>query len=162
MDIKAGRYTANYGDDFVVLHIGMRINYLRRVTEWWPVIRASVAMTNEAMQLPNSPLLASNTVVSLTDWRVIFSVQHWRSFDELMTWANDTELQHKPAQKEFFRRTAYNGHVGVWHETYKVAAGEFEAIYANMPRIGLAAAGTYRQLRPSSGGHDRMGRTDAH
>lgn len=162
MNIKAARYTANYADDFVVLHIGLRINYLWRVAEWWPVMRAAFAMTKEAKQLPNTPLLNSNTVVSVTDCRVLFFVQHWRSFDELMTWANATELQHKPAQKEFFRRTAYNSHVGVWHETYKVAAGEFEAIYANMPQIGLAAAGTYRKLRPSTTGYDRMGKTDAH
>jgi hypothetical protein len=162
MDIKAARYTANYGDDFVVFHIGLRVNCLWRVKEWWPVVRAANAMTEEAKRLPNTPLLNSNTVVSLTDWRVLFFVQHWRSFDELMAWANDADLQHRPAQKEFFRRTAFNGHVGVWHETYKVAAGEFEAIYANMPRMGLAAAGTYRELRPSTKGYERMGKTDAH
>ncbi|WP_348246189.1 monooxygenase family protein, partial [Salmonella enterica] len=72
------------------------------------------------------------------------------------------DLKHRPAQREFFRRTAYNGHVGVWHETYRVRAGEFEAIYANMPRMGLAAAGEYRSLRKNSTMRDRVGKTDAH
>jgi len=132
------------------------------VNEWWQVLRASFAMVKEAKTLPNSPLVESITVFSVSDWRVMFFVQDWRSFDELMSWANDSDLQHKPAQKAFFKRTAYNGRVGVWHETYKVAAGQFEAIYANMPRMGLAAAGTYRQLRKSSTGHDRMGDRNAH
>jgi len=162
MDIKAARYTANYPDEFVVLLIGLRVNQLWRVNEWWPVLRAAFAMTKEAKALPNSPLLESITVLSVSDWRVLFFVQYWRSFDELMSWANDSDLQHKPAQKAFLKRTAYNGHVGVWHETYKVAAGQFEAIYANMPRMGLAAAGTHRQLRKSSTGHDRMGDRNAH
>ncbi|GAA4537194.1 phenylacetaldoxime dehydratase family protein [Pseudonocardia xishanensis] len=162
MDIKAARYTANYPDEFVVLLIGLRVNQLWRVNEWWPVLRAAFAMTQEAKALPNSPLLESMTVLSVSDWRVVFFIQYWRSFDELMSWADNSDLQHKPAQKAFFKRTAYNGHVGVWHETYKVAAGQFEAIYANMPQMGLAAAGTYRELRKSSKGRDRMGDRNAH
>jgi hypothetical protein len=34
-----------------------------------------------------------------------------------------------------------SGDIGIWHETYLVPAGRHEAIYGNMPRIGLAAAG---------------------
>jgi hypothetical protein len=33
-----------------------------------------------------------------------------------------------------------SGDVGIWHETYLVRSGGYEAIYGNMPRIGLAAA----------------------
>lgn len=162
VDVKAGRYTANYPDGFVVLLIGLRINKLWRVSEWWPVMRASFAMTEEALKLPNTPLLNSNTVWSVSDKRVFFFIQHWRSFEELMVWANSPNLQHKPAQKAFFKRTAYNGNVGVWHEAYKVGAGQFEAIYANMPSSSLAAAGEFRPLRGSSRGHDRMGDPKAH
>ena len=31
--------------------------------------------------------------------------------------------------------------MGIWHETYRVRAGEYEAIYNNMPEFGLAKAG---------------------
>jgi len=34
-----------------------------------------------------------------------------------------------------------SGDVGIWHETYRVHAGEYEAIYGDMPRIGLGAVG---------------------
>ena len=27
-----------------------------------------------------------------------------------------------------------NGNVGIWHETYTIRAGDYEAIYVNMPR----------------------------
>jgi hypothetical protein len=162
MEIKAGRATANYPDDFVVLFIGIRVNSWRKFREWWPVFSAAFSMTKEALGLPNTPLLNSNTVWSQSDRRLFFFVQHWRSFDELMEWANDSDLQHKPARKAFFKRTAYNGNVGVWHEAYKVQAGQFEAIYANMPRMSLASVGTYRDLRPTSRGHDRMGDSAAH
>ncbi len=29
----------------------------------------------------------------------------------------------------------------IWHETYLVRAGEYEAVYSGMPLIGLAKAG---------------------
>jgi len=32
--------------------------------------------------------------------------------------------------------------VGIWHETYRVRAGEYEAIYSGMPLYGLAKAGS--------------------
>ena len=36
------------------------------------------------------------------------------------------------------------GDVGIWHETYRVRAGEYEVVYGNMPLFGLAAAGRHR------------------
>ena len=38
------------------------------------------------------------------------------------------------------RRDARNG-AGISHETFKVAAGDYEAIYQNMPVMGLQKAG---------------------
>jgi len=38
--------------------------------------------------------------------------------------------------------------VGIWHETYLVRAGEYEAIYSGMPPWGLGRAGA---LVPASG-----------
>ncbi len=34
------------------------------------------------------------------------------------------------------------GDVGIWHETYLVRAGNYEAIYSGMPPIGLGKAGS--------------------
>ncbi len=42
--------------------------------------------------------------------------------------------------RQFNRAIRASGDVGIWHETYEVRAGEYEAIYANMPMFGLAAA----------------------
>jgi hypothetical protein len=40
-------------------------------------------------------------------------------------------------------RTQVAGDVGIWHETYLVANGRHETIYANMPLFGLAKAGAH-------------------
>lgn len=32
--------------------------------------------------------------------------------------------------------------MGIWHETFKVKAGEYECVYNNMPKYGLGKIGT--------------------
>jgi hypothetical protein len=44
-----------------------------------------------------------------------------------------------------------------WHETYRVRAGEYETIYGNMPRIGLAAAGDHTPIGSTSTAAQRVG-----
>ena len=41
-----------------------------------------------------------------------------------------------------------NGDFGIWHETYWIAAGQYEAIYNNMTAFGMGKAG---KLVPASG-----------
>jgi hypothetical protein len=67
--------------------------------------------------------------------------QYWRSFEHLHAYAHNKTLAHLPAWAEFNRRVGGNGSVGIFHETYLVRSGEYECVYANMPRIGLAKAG---------------------
>ncbi len=40
----------------------------------------------------------------------------------------------------FNRSIGGNGSIGIWHETYAVPPGQFECVYVNMPRFGVAAA----------------------
>ena len=47
---------------------------------------------------------------------------------------------HLPAWKKWNKASRESGAVGIWHETYKVHAGEYEVVYGNMPRHGLATA----------------------
>jgi len=68
-------------------------------------------------------------------------VQYWRSFDHLEAYARAREREHWPAWVDFNRRMKdTRGDVGIWHETYHVRAGEYEAIYSGMPLRGLAKA----------------------
>jgi len=119
-------------------------------------------MVKELQAMPDSPLLESRTALDVSDPRIPMFIQYWRSLDELESWASNKDLLHRPAQRDFFKRIGYNGNVGVWHETYIIKAGQYEAIYANMPRTGLAVAGEYRNLRESSRLRDRVGTTTAH
>jgi hypothetical protein len=54
--------------------------------------------------------------------------------------ARDASLPHHPAWRAFNKVVGGNGDVGIWHETYLVQAGQYETLYGNMPRFGLAQA----------------------
>jgi hypothetical protein len=49
---------------------------------------------------------------------------------------------------KFNKSVGSNGDVGIWHETYLVKAGQYEAVYNNMPALGLGKAS---KLVPASG-----------
>ncbi len=64
------------------------------------------------------------------------SVQYWRSFEHLEAFAKDTDDPHLEAWRKFWKRIGGSGRTGIWHETYLVRDGEYEAIYGNMPPRG--------------------------
>ena len=58
---------------------------------------------------------------------------------------------HWPAWVEFNRRMKETrGDVGIWHETYKVRAGEYEAMYSGMPAYGLGRIGVRSGLNEAT------------
>ena len=42
--------------------------------------------------------------------------------------------------RTYWKRVGKGDRAGIWHETYLVRAGEYEAIYGNMPPHGLGKA----------------------
>jgi hypothetical protein len=140
MAIFPGRHSGQIEGDFVVFLIGMRINKPWKVREWLPVFTAMPKMLRELEQVPDSGLLAHTMSLAPSG---PFVVQYWRSFEQLERYARNPEQLHLPAWKRFNQRIRASGDVGIWHETYRVRAGEYESIYGNMPRIGLASAGTH-------------------
>jgi hypothetical protein len=75
-------------------------------------------------------------------------VQYWRSFDHLHTYSRDSEAEHRPAWAWFNKVIGMVGDVGIWHETYLVKQGQYEAVYGDMPPMGLGVAG---KLIPATG-----------
>lgn len=137
--IFPGRFAAQIEGDFVVFIIGMRINRLRLVHKWLPVTSAMSRMLRELFQHPEMGLLDAAVY---RGGRTLLVIQYWRSFEQLHTYAHARDLEHLPAWKAFNQRVGGNGSVGIFHETYLVRNGQYECVYANMPRFGLAKAGS--------------------
>ncbi|MGD9753824.1 MAG: DUF4188 domain-containing protein [Acidimicrobiia bacterium] len=83
-------------------------------------------------------------------------VQYWRSFAHLEAFARNTDDPHLAAWRNYFKRVGTSARTGIWHETFLVRAGEYEAIYTNMPTFGLAKASTAVAISESIGAQDRL------
>lgn len=137
------RMTVDIEGDFVVFLIGLRINKPWKLRSWLPAFLAMPRMLAEISSHPEIGCLGY-TQVGLTTL-----LQHWRSFERLEAYARSHEHNHWPAWVAFNKRVSQSrGDVGIWHETYQVAAGAYEAIYSGMPPYGLGKAGA---LVPASG-----------
>ncbi len=147
-NIIGDRVAAEIEGDFVVFLIGMRVNKLWKVGKWVPVAKAMGTMlkelyaadTEETGFLGHQPLSMFNMV------------QYWRSFDHLEAYARAQDAAHWPAWVDFNK--AMKGareDVGIWHETYQVKAGAYEAVYSGMPKMGLGKVGT---LNPATGNRE--------
>jgi len=130
------RYTAEIDGDFVVFLIGMRINAWWKPHRWLPVLKAMQPMLDELTANPDRGLLGYKYLGKLS------FVQYWRSFEHLEAYARAGDLKHWPAWVQFNRTVkGSRGDVGIWHETFIVRAGEYEAVYSGVPRQGLGDAG---------------------
>ena len=133
------RMTSEIEGNFVVFIIGMRINKFWKFHKWLPVGMAMPKMLKELSQRPESGFLGFQNLGGIPP----VMLQYWRSFEHLEEYAKDRNSSHYPAWKEFNTKVRSNGDVGIWHETFKVRAGEYECIYNNMPKFGLGKVGSF-------------------
>lgn len=138
------RMTVSKNEDFVVFLIGMRINRLWKINKWLPVAMAMPKMLKELSENPESGLLGFQVLGGIPP----VTIQYWKSFEHLEAYAKNRDAAHYPAWKAFNKNIKSNGDVGIWHETYKVSASNFECIYNNMPKFGLGKIG---ELIPATG-----------
>src|SRR5690349_12840454 len=137
MTIVKGRRQAHPGKPFALFLIGMRVNRLAAIGQWWPVMKAMPRMQAELAKKPEAGLLWQKNFIS---GRISLALQYWESMEKLFAYAHDREAEHFPAWAAFNRRTKDNDAVGVWHETYLLKPEDCENIYRDMPRFGLGAA----------------------
>ena len=139
-EIFRGRFTAQIEGSFVVFIIGMRVNKILAMHKWLPVATAMGPMVRHLMEHPELGMLHAQ---SFLYWRGVALVQYWRSFEQLERFARDPTLNHLEPWKRFNRAVGASGSVGIWHETFQVQANQYETVYGNMPRMGLALAGNH-------------------
>jgi hypothetical protein len=139
MVLQPGRWTAELEGDFVVFLIGAVVHDPAVATEASGLLMAMVDMLDELEADPSKGLLGytrhgepGNGVL----------VQYWRSFEALESYARDPGARHAPVWRAWNRLASDDrGAAGIWHETFQVGAGRYEAIYQNTPVMGLQKAG---------------------
>ncbi|QWZ10241.1 DUF4188 domain-containing protein [Nocardioides panacis] len=136
-EVKAGRWMADIDGDFVVFLIGARPDKRRLIRSLRDLggRRGMLHMLQHLSAHPEKGLLGYE--MSMFGGII---VQYWRSFEHLERFANDVADPHVAAWRNYWRRVGSDTRTGIWHETYLVRAGEYEAIYGNMPPFGLGKA----------------------
>jgi hypothetical protein len=137
-EIIKRRVCAEIEGEFVVFLIGMRVNRPWKLWRWLPVANAMPRMLIELAKQPELGLLHARTQFGFPN---VVVTQYWRSFEHLEAYAKKRDAAHLPAWQAFNKAVGSNGDVGIWHETYLIAPGRYEAFYNNMPRYGLGMAG---------------------
>jgi hypothetical protein len=140
--VRPERLAAQIEGPFVVFLIGMRVNKPWKVRAWVPTFVAMPRMLKELDYDPASGFLGAEGGLGTI-------IQYWRSFEDLERYANSRDHEHWPAWRAFNQRVRdHRGDVGIWHETFRVEAGAYEAIYSGMPPRGLGRIG---RLVPATG-----------
>jgi len=151
-DVRQGRWTAEIDGDFVVFMIGARINSKLQAFRAFTDLggrRGMNHMLKYLVEHPEKGLLGYQTAGATI-------IQYWRSFDHLEAFAKNTDDPHLAVWRNFWKRVGKSGRSGIWHETYLVRAGEYEAIYGNVPPRGLGKAGRLVPVAESVGARQRL------
>ena len=132
------RVCAEIEGPFVLFMIGARVNKPWKLNVVLPFMATMPRMLKELAARPELGLLHvrqdfGGTSLTLT--------QYWRSFEHLEAYARAPDREHLPVWQWFNKQLGSNGDIGIWHETYLIEPGRYEAIYNNMPPHGLGAAG---------------------
>ena len=149
--VAGRRMTAEVDGDFVVFLIGARFNLFRLLQSIRDLggRRGMKHMLDYLVAHPDKGLLGYQMGLPII-------VQYWRSFEHLEAFAKDTSDPHLAAWRNYWRRVGKSSRTGIWHETYLVRAGEYEAVYGNMPPFGLGKAGRLVPLSQSSTARGRL------
>ena len=139
MEINKGRWTVQIEGDFVVFLIGAEVRDPGQAGPAAELLMSMIDMLAELEQDPSKGLLGYQVFGAVGG--VI--VQYWRSFEALEAYAKNPDAKHAPVWRAWNRLS--DGELapaGIWHETFQVSAGRYEAVYGNMPLTGLQRAGT--------------------
>ncbi|HEY1627702.1 MAG TPA: DUF4188 domain-containing protein [Streptosporangiaceae bacterium] len=149
--IAGRRMAAEIDGDFVVFLIGGRPNFRRLIGTIKDLggRRGMKHMLDYLVAHPEKGLLGYQLGLPVI-------VQYWRSFDHLEAFAKDTDDPHLAVWRSYWKRIGSSDRTGIWHETYLVRAGEYEAIYANMPPFGLGKAAQLVPLHEASSARSRI------
>ncbi|WP_100011657.1 DUF4188 domain-containing protein [Lentibacillus sediminis] len=144
--IYPGRYTTANDRDIAVFLIGMRVNKRLAVSKWLPVFRAMPGMIRELYE--NQEELGFLSMESYFGLRTTVMITYWQSTEDILAYARGQK--HLAAWKNFNQKVGTSDSVGIYHETYRVQSGNYEAFYGNMPRYGLGRVAEHLPVGPET------------
>src|SRR3954467_14604275 len=151
--VNQGRHGAKIEGDFVVFLIGARLDKLHPIRSLRDLggMKSMPYMLKYLTQHPDKGLLGYES-------HGLMNVQYWRSFEHLERFAREESEPHRGVWRNYWRRVGRDPRSGIWHETFLVRDGEYEAVYGNMPSYGLARASSLVPIGADSSARGRVRR----
>ena len=152
-EVAGRRMTVDVDGDFVIFLIGARVNNKLQLA------RSLVDLGGRRGMRHMLDYLVAHPDKGLLAYEMGFPtiVQYLRSFEHLEAFARDKDGPHLDVWRQYLRRLGRDTRTGIWHETYLVAAGQYEAVYRNMPPHGLGKVGRLTSVGQSSSARNRLG-----
>ena len=149
--VKSGRWTTQIAGDFVVFIIGARVN------SKWQLFRSLADLGGRRSLNHMLKYLSAHPEKGLLghEQAGFTSIQYWRSFEHLEAFAKDPD-PHMDVWHNYVKRVGKGARSGIWHETYLVRGGEYEAIYTNVPARGLGKASELVPVAEAVGARQRV------
>jgi len=156
-EVLQGRRAARIDGDFVVFLIGARLDLRHPIRTFNDLggMRGMPYMLKYLTEHPEKGLLGYQ------NYGLTMNVQYWRSFEHLERFAKDDSDPHLAAWRKYWKRVGKDPRSGIWHETFLVRAGEYEAVYGNMPPHGLGKAAELVPIGADSSARGRLKRLTA-
>ena len=151
--IAGRRMRAEIDGDFVVFLIGPRFGSKLHLYRSFLDLGGRRGMQHMLDYLVSHP---EKGLLGYQQLGLVNMVQYWRSFEHLEAFARDQDDPHLAVWRRYWKRVGASDRSGIWHETYLVRAGEYEAIYGNMPPFGLGRAGRLVSASESSSARSRL------
>src|SRR5260221_3876496 len=124
--VIADRFTTRTDDSFVVFLIGMQVNKFFAFRKWLSVAQAMPRMMAVLQAHPEKGFLHGEVFFRFAPLNVIM-VSYWRSFEDLERFARSKDDPHLAPWQRFMREIGTDGSVGIYHETYPIAAANRDA-----------------------------------
>jgi len=144
------------GGNFCMIRIGLIIHRWRAVPWAWRVGRAVKRATADPAARPPGLLVSERIVMARNHFGYLM---YWRSLNELLSWAHASP--HTDWWRDAVDRQRARHDFSIYHETYCMTPGGFEAIYLNLAgeRPGASAFGDLRPPKgPFATSRGRLGR----
>ena len=153
-DVRQGRWKAQIEGDFVVFLIGAKLSLRHPIQSFKDLggMRGMPFMLKYLTEHPEKGLLGFQS------YGLTMNVQYWRSFEDLERFARGDDDPHLPIWRNYWKRVGKDPRSGIWHETFLVRDGDYEAIYGNMPPHGLAKAARLEKMGAGSSARSRIKR----
>ncbi|NWF68636.1 MAG: DUF4188 domain-containing protein [Chloroflexi bacterium] len=135
------KYTVQLDEARILFLVGGHANNVFAFWDWFWVARAFLNLIRYLRKHPDTGFLSGHLYLRVFPFGMMLQ-SYWRSFDDLEHFARAKNQPHLQAWTRYMQHTMKHGHMAIWHETYHIEPGKFEAVYGNSAPYGLAKNAT--------------------